>query len=97
VRGYRATLALIISVAALLTSLYGNITLWITVNNNRGSLCAQRDYASTRYNESVAYLKAHPNGVPALDLSRPALQRSIDAQGKYLATFDDLDCSSDLP
>jgi hypothetical protein len=97
VRGYRATLALIIAVAALLVSLYGNVTLWIVVNNNRGSLCAQREYASTRYNDSVAYLKAHPNGVPALDLSRPALQRSIDAQGKYLATFDDLDCSSDLP
>ncbi len=93
----RSTIALICAVAALLVSLYGNITLWITVNNNRGSLCDQRQYASTRYNDSLEYFKAHPNGVPALDLSRPALQRSIEAQKNYLATFDDLDCSSDLP
>jgi hypothetical protein len=96
VRVNRVNIALICSVAALLVSLYGVTTLYITVQNNKESLCDQAAYAQKRYTDSQAYFKAHPNGVPALDLSRHDLQRSIDAQEKYLATFDDLDCSSDL-
>jgi hypothetical protein len=92
VNNLKSNIALFSAGAALFISLFGVTTLFITVQNNRGSLCDQKAYAQNRYNDSLAYFKEHPNGVPALDLSRPALKRSIDAQKAYLATFDDLDC-----
>jgi hypothetical protein len=88
----RINIALFCAGAALFVSLFGVTDLFLVVQNNKGSLCDQKTYAQNRYNDSLAYFKTHPNGVPALDLSRPALQRSIDAQKAYLATFDDLDC-----
>jgi hypothetical protein len=95
VRGYRATLALIISIAALLVSLYGNVTLWIVVNNNRGSLCALKADIQRRHDAGVMFLEDHPNGIPGIPAA--ALKQSITNQKASLHALRDLDCSSDLP
>jgi hypothetical protein len=88
-------LSLIVAVAALLVSLYGNVTLWIVVKNNRESLCSLVADIRTRHDAGAKFLKEHPKGTPGIPAS--AIRQSVKNQEASLKALSDLDCSSDLP
>lgn len=86
----RCHIAIIVSFAALLVSLFGNFTLYQIAHNNNQTLCALKNDLQVRYDAGQAFLKDHPNGIPGIP--RSALLVSLRNQRATLESLKNLDC-----